>query len=269
MDRYAVIGFPVSHSKSPWIHARYAEQTRQGLQYEAIEVAPAALADTLARLHAEGYGGLNVTLPHKLAVMPACAEIAERAQLAGAVNTLIRTDRGWRGDNTDGAGFIADLTRNLGVAVAGKRVLVLGAGGAARGILAPLLAQQPAELVLSNRNPWKPEDLALQFKPQGTLRPCTHLALKGDTFDIVVNATSAGHSGAMPRLPGQLVAAGGVCYDLSYGNAFEPFAAWARSQGAALIADGLGMLVEQAAASFELWRGVRPETAAVLAALRA
>lgn len=270
MDRYAVIGHPVAHSRSPLIHARFAAQTQQALNYEALDVAPEDLTATLTRLHGEGvFKGFNITLPHKLAVMPLCETVSERAQLAGAVNTLIRTDGGWRGDNSDGEGFITDLTRNLGVAVAGKRVLVLGAGGAARGILKPLLDQQPAELVLSNRNPWKPEDLAPQFQAYGPIRPCTHLALKGDTFDLVVNATSAGHSGQMPRLPGQLLAAGGVCYDLSYGRAFEPFAAWARSQHAAAVHDGLGMLVEQAAVSFELWRGVRPQTAAVLAELRA
>lgn len=269
MDRYAVIGFPVSHSKSPTIHARFAEQTQQALSYEAIEVAPEALAGTLAQLHAQGFQGLNVTLPHKLAVMKACEQVSARAQLAGAVNTLIRTDGGWRGDNSDGEGFITDLRRNLGIDVAGKRVLVLGAGGAARGILKPLLDQQPAELVLSSRNPWKPEEIAPQFTEYGTVRPCTHLALKGDLFDVIVNATSAGHSGQLPKLPGQLLATGGVCYDLSYGKAFAPFAAWAQAQGAARVADGLGMLVEQAAVSFELWRGLRPQTQDTLAALRA
>lgn len=269
MDRYAVIGFPVAHSKSPFIHRCFAEQTGQALSYEAIEVAPEALAETVAALHADGYRGLNVTLPHKLAVMSACAQIAPAAQLAGAVNTLVRGDEGWQGDNTDGAGFIADLTRNLGVDIAGKRVLVLGAGGAARGILKPLLDQQPAELVVSNRNPWKPEDLAAQFKAWGPIRPCTHLALKGDVFDLVINATSAGHQGQMARLPAGLLAPGALCYDLSYGEAFAPFAAWARTQGAAGVFDGLGMLVEQAAASFERWRGVRPDTAAVRTALRA
>jgi shikimate dehydrogenase len=268
MDRYAVIGSPVSHSQSPKIHAQFAAQTGQALSYEAIEIAPEALAAELQRLHDDGYRGLNVTLPHKLAAMKLCESVSERAQLAGAVNTLIRSDGGWRGDNTDGAGLIADLQHNLKIAIAGKRVLVLGAGGAARGILKPLLEQRPAELVVSNRNPWKPEELAEQFKGQGNLRPCTHLALKGDLFDVIINATSAGHDGRAPRLPGQLLAEGGVCYDLSYGKAFLPFADWARAQRATLVADGLGMLVEQAAVSFELWRGVRPVTAGVLQALR-
>ncbi|HSW13215.1 MAG TPA: shikimate dehydrogenase [Solimonas sp.] len=268
MDRYAVLGFPVSHSKSPLIHSRYAQQTGQALSYEAIEIAPADFTAALARLHAEGYRGFNVTLPHKLAALQACEQVSERAQLAGAVNTLIRTETGWRGDNTDGEGFVTDLQQNLGVRIAGRRVLLLGAGGAARGLLKPLLDEKPGELVLSNRNPWKPEDLATQFKAVGDIRPCTHAALKGDSFDLVINATSAGHSGVMPKMPEGLLAPGAVCYDLSYGKAFEPFAAWARAQGAAQVHDGLGMLVEQAAVSFALWRGQRPDTAALLAALR-
>lgn len=267
-DRYAVIGQPVAHSQSPAIHAAFAQASGQDLRYEAIEVAPAALAETLARLHAEGYRGLNVTLPHKTEVAALCATISERAQLAGAVNTLVRTDEGWHGDNTDGEGFVRDLAR-LGYAAKGRRVLLLGAGGAVRGILAPLLAEQPALLVVSNRNPWKPEALAEQFKALGTVTPRTHLALKGDQYDLIVNATSAGHGGRMPRLPAGLVADGAACYDLSYGAAHAPFRAWAESQGATRIADGLGMLVEQAAAAFALWRGVRPATAPVLRLLRA
>ncbi|MGH8456213.1 MAG: shikimate dehydrogenase [Stenotrophobium sp.] len=269
MDRYAVIGCPVAHSKSPLIHAQFAQQTAQDLSYGAVEVAADALAATLARLHAEGWRGLNVTLPHKVAVAKLCEAVSERAALAGAVNTLVRTDSGWSGDNTDGEGLIRDLRQNLGIVIAGMRVLVLGAGGAVRGILKPLLDEKPAELTVSNRNPWKPEELAEQFKAYGRIRPCTHLALKGDQFDLVINATSAGHVGGKLRLPAQVVAAGGICYDLSYGEAFAPFAAWARAEGAARVSDGLGMLVEQAAAAFEIWRGLRPETAPVLAGLRA
>lgn len=268
MDRYAVIGHPVAHSKSPFIHAAFARQTGQKLSYDAVEIAPEVLTETLAQLHAEPYLGLNATLPHKLAVAALCESVSERARLAGAVNTLVRTDTGWTGDNTDGAGFVHDLQVNLGVALAGKRVLLLGAGGAARGLIAPILAEKPAELAVSNRNPWKPEELAEQFKALGPIVPRTHLSLKGDRYDLVINATSAGHANTMPRLPGQIVAEGGVCYDLSYGAAAEPFCAWAQSQKAALHADGLGMLVEQAAAAFALWRGVRPDTAPVLAALR-
>jgi shikimate dehydrogenase len=267
MDRYAVIGQPISHSRSPSIHALFAQQTEQDLVYEAIEVAPASLAAELQRLHGEGLRGSNVTLPHKQAVAKLCESISERAQLAGAVNTLVRTDSGWVGDNTDGEGFVTDLAR-LGIVLAGRRVLVLGAGGATRGILAPILEAKPAQLVVSNRNPWKPEELAELFKPVGTITPRTHLALKGDRYDVVINATSAGHTGGLPLLPGRLIADGGDCYDLSYGDASVPFCQWARSQGASHIEDGLGMLVEQAASSFAIWRGVRPETAPVLRELR-
>jgi shikimate dehydrogenase len=268
MDRYAVVGQPIAHSRSPFIHAQYARQTGQDLSYDAIEVARDALADTLKRLYAEGYRGLNVTLPHKIEVAKLCEAVSERAQLAAAVNTLIRTDTGWRGDNTDGEGLVRDLTQHLGLVIAGKRVLLLGAGGAARGVLKPLLDHKPTELVLSGRNPWKPEELAVQFKPYGNIRPATHIALKGDLFDLIINATSAGHGGSLPRLPGQLLAEGGACYDLSYGKAFEPFAGWACAQGAVRVSDGLGMLVEQAAAAFEIWRGVRPDTRPVLLRVR-
>ena len=266
-DRYAVIGQPISHSKSPAIHARFARETAQDLVYEAIEIAPAKLVEELARLHAEGVRGLNVTLPHKQAVAKVCEAVSERGRLAGAVNTLVRTPTGWTGDNTDGAGLVADLAR-LGIGVAGRRVLILGAGGATRGIIGPLLGQKPAELLVSNRNPWKPEELAEAFKAHGRVVPRTHIALKGDRFDVVINATSAGHSGAIPVLPGQILADGGDCYDLGYGASHGPFARWAAEQGARRSEDGLGMLVEQAAGAFELWRGVRPSTPPVLEALR-
>jgi shikimate dehydrogenase len=200
--------------------------------------------------------------------VPLCESRSERAERAGAVNTLIRREHGWHGCNTDGVGLVNDL-RNLGVPLAGKRILVLGAGGAARGILEPLLAGKPAELVLSSRNPWKPEELAAVFKPHGPIRPCTHLALKGDRFDLILNATSAGHEGEVPRLPPGLFAPDALAYDLNYGAAAKPFLDWAQAQGAARGTDGLGMLVEQAAEAFQLWRGVRPETAPVLAELRA
>lgn len=267
MDRYAVIGHPVAHSRSPQIHAQFAKQTGQALSYDAVEVEADVLPAALQELHAQNFRGLNVTLPHKVAVMALCEQLSERATLAGAVNTLVRTDSGWQGDNTDGEGLLRDL-RRLGYAVKGQRVLIVGAGGAVRGILGPLLDEQPKELVVSNRNPWKPEALAEQFKAVGTIRPCTHLALKGDRYDLIVHATSAGHRGDFPKLPGQLLADGGACYDLSYGKAFEPFRTWAQAQGATRIADGLGMLVEQAAAAFERWRGVRPQTQAVVDGLR-
>jgi shikimate dehydrogenase len=268
MDHYAVLGQPVAHSRSPRIHSLFAAQSGAALSYEAIEVAPDQLAEKLTALHAASYAGFNLTLPHKTAAVTLCESRSERAERAGAVNTLIRTAAGWRGDNTDGAGLVRDLRHNLGTAIAGKRVLVLGSGGATRGILAPLLAEQPAELVVSGRNPWKPEELALAFKAVGPIRPATHYALKGDRYDLVINATSVGHQGEAPRLPPELFNPGALAYDLNYGKAAEPFLQWAATQGAAKRADGLGMLVEQAAESFLLWRGLRPDTAPVLADLR-
>jgi shikimate dehydrogenase len=267
MDRYGVIGQPVAHSQSPRIQAMFAKQFGVELSYDKIEVAPEALPESLVRLHADGYAGLNVTLPHKLDVLKLCESVSVRAQLAGAVNVIKRTSTGWIGDNVDGEGFARDLEQ-LGFAVAGKKVLVLGAGGAARGILKPLLDLEPAELTVSNRNPWKPEEIAEQFKAHGKIRPCTHVALKGDRFDLIVNATSVGHTGQFLKLPGQLLATGGACYDLSYGKAFAPFAAWANAQGAKRVADGIGMLVEQAALTFQFWRGKLPDTAPVIEALR-
>lgn len=267
-DRYAVIGQPVSHSKSPAIHRAFAKATQQDLSYEAIEVPADALASSLQRLHADGYCGVNITLPHKAEAPMLCEMISERAQFAGAVNTLKRTDGGWFGDNTDGEGLVRDLQR-LGYQVEGARVLIIGAGGAVHGMLAPMLALKPALLTVSNRNPWSPEKLAEQFKTVGEVTPRTHATLKGDQFDLIINATSAGHSGVMPRMPSHLLVAGGACYDLTYGAAHAPFRAWAEAQGATRIADGLGMLVEQAAEAFELWRGVRPATEPVLTAIRA
>lgn len=268
-NRYAVIGHPVSHSRSPRIHTLFAQQFGvTDLCYEAIDVSPERLAVMLPRLHAEHYRGLNVTLPHKAAVSALCISHSERAEAAGAVNTLLRCTEGWKGDNTDGEGLVRDLAR-LGYAVTGQRVLVLGAGGAARGILGPLLALKPATLTISNRTPWKPEELAKLFAARGPIRPSTHLALKGDRYDLLINATSAGHSGTLPRLPNGLLSPTAVAYDLSYGKAAVPFLTWAQAQGAAQTSDGLGMLVEQAACAFELWRGQKPETAPVLAALRA
>jgi shikimate dehydrogenase len=268
MDRFAVLGQPVAQSHSPQIHGWFAKQFGVDLSYEKIEVTPEALADTLARLHADGYRGLNVTAPHKLGALAAAVDESPRAQLAGAANTLTRLEAGWRADNTDGEGLVRDLRDNNWLSVGGKRVLLLGAGGAARGVLKPLLDERPALLVISSRTPWTVEKLAEEFKPYGSIRPSTHLALKGDRFDLIVNATSAGHSGEVPRLPAGLLNPGGACYDLSYGKAFAPFRNWALAQGARVVADGIGMLVEQAASSFELWHGRRPTTSPVIATLR-
>jgi shikimate dehydrogenase len=269
MDRYAVLGQPIAHSLSPQIHGWFAEQSHAQLSYEKVDVAPEALAERLAALHAQGYAGLNVTLPHKLAALAAATEKTPRAEIAGAANTLTRIGAGWRADNTDGEGLVRDLRDNLKWPIAGRRVLLLGAGGAARGVLKPVLDEKPAELVISSRTPWTVEKLAVEFKPHGPVVPRTHITLKGDRYDMVINATSAGLGGAAPRLPPDLLGPDAACYDLNWGAAFVPFREWAKAQGATRIADGLGMLVEQAAASFSLWRGTRPQTTLVIDRLRA
>jgi shikimate dehydrogenase len=268
MNRYAVLGQPIAQSRSPQIHQWFAEQSGVSLTYEAIDVAPDALAERLGALHAQGYAGLNVTSPHKLAALAAAVERTPRAELAGAANTLTRLDAGWRADTTDGEGLVRDLRDNLRWPLTGRRVLLLGAGGAARSVLKALLDEKPAELVISSRTPWNVEKIAADFKAHGAVRPCTNLALKGSRFELIINATSAGLAGAAPRLSPDVLAAGGACYDMNYGAAHAPFREWARAQGAVHCADGLGMLVEQAASSFALWRGQRPQTAAIIARLR-
>ena len=268
MDRFAVLGQPIAQSLSPTIHGAFAAQFGIQLSYEKLEVTPAEFAETLAYLHREGYRGLNVTAPHKLAALAGAVAKSARAELAGAANTLSHTAAGWHADTTDGDGLIRDLRDNHWLALGGKRVLLLGAGGAARGVLKPLLDERPALLVVSSRTPWTVEKLAEQFKAHGPIRPSTHIALKGERFDVIINATSAGLAGEVPRLPPALLADNGACYDLSYGKAFAPFRDWALLQGARVVADGLGMLVEQAASSFALWHGRRPQTGPVIARLR-
>lgn len=266
--RFAVLGQPVAQSQSPQIHHWFAEQLGATLVYERIDVAPDGFAERIAALHAQGYHGLNVTSPHKLAALAGADQRTPRAERAGAANTLTRLDAGWRADTTDGEGLVRDLRDNLGYPLSGRKILLLGSGGAARSVLAPMLEERPAELVLSGRTPWVVEKLAADFRSLGPVRPSTHIALKGDCFDLVIHATSAGHSGEAPRLPSGLLEPGALCYDLSYGAAAVPFRRWAEAQGAGRVADGLGMLVEQAAASYALWHGARPKTAPVIARLR-
>lgn len=276
-ERYAVIGHPISHSLSPRIHTLFAAQTGRSLRYEAIDVSPPELTATVRGFFAGGGRGLNVTLPHKQAVMALLARCSDAARDAGAANTLWSdAGGGLIGDNTDGLGLVRDLQHNLGVSVAARRVLLLGAGGAARGVLGPLLALAPRELLIANRDPARAAALAGQFGPQ--VRSCALSALAtpgtpgapdADAFDLILNATAASLSDELPTLSARLLHAGTVCYDLAYGLRETAFVAWARRAGAAAAYDGLGMLVEQAAEAFERWHGVRPDTAAVLASLRA
>ncbi len=269
-DRYAVVGDPIAHSRSPQIHARFAAQTGQRLTYTAIRVPAGTLADAVAAFAAAGGRGLNVTVPLKEEAYLLAATHSPRAARAGAVNTLrLDGDGAPFGDNTDGVGLARDLADNLGVALAGRTLLVLGAGGAARGILAPLLAAGPARLVVANRTADRATALATAFADLGPVEGGGFAALAGGRFDVVINATAASLQGAAPALPASLDVAGGFAYDLVYAREPTAFLRWAEGRGVAGTADGLGMLVEQAAESFLVWRGVRPETAPVIAALRA
>lgn len=270
MDRYAVFGNPIKHSRSPQIHAAFAAQTGQMLTYRAQLVETGGFA-TAARLFFEDGGrGLNVTVPFKLEAFDFADELSERAQRAGAVNTLARREDGRIfGDNTDGVGLVRDITHNLGWSIEGKRLLILGAGGAVRGVLEPLLQCRPAVVVIANRTVEKARQLARGFSDLGSLLGCGYDALVGNQFDLVINGTSASLSAELPPLPGQLLSDTACCYDMAYGAEPTPFMRWAASQAAWAVADGLGMLVEQAAESFWIWRGVRPDTQPVISQLRA
>jgi shikimate dehydrogenase len=263
-DRYAVFGHPIAHSKSPQIHAAFARQTGQDMTYEAILAPLDGFAESVAAFIATGGRGANVTVPFKEAAFKLADRLSPRAQRAGAVNTLTFDGDGILGDNTDGAGLVADLTRNLGCALAGKRILLLGAGGAARGVIEPLLDLQPAALVIANRTVSRAQELAEIFGRGVTASGFDDL----DTpFDVVINATAASLAGELPPLSPTLFTQDTLAYDMMYGRD-TPFLAFARTQDAR-TADGLGMLVEQAAEAFHLWRGVRPDTAPVIAGLRA
>ena len=262
-DRYAVFGHPIAHSKSPQIHATFARQTGQDMAYEAILAPTDGFADSIAAFVAAGGRGANVTVPFKEAAFKLATRLTPRAERAGAVNTLLFAGSNTLGDNTDGAGLVADLTRNLHCALAGKHILLLGAGGAARGVIAPLLEQQPAALVIANRTVSRAQALADLFGHGVTA--CSFEAAN-TAFDVVINATAASLAGELPPLSPNIFNATTLAYDMMYGRN-TPFLTFARSHGAASY-DGLGMLVEQAAEAFFVWRGVRPDTAAVISALR-
>jgi shikimate dehydrogenase len=269
-DRYAVIGNPVAHSKSPDIHARFAAQTEQNLIYARLLAPLDGFAETVRSFMAQGGKGANVTVPFKLEAYALATERTARAQAAGAVNTLKFDGEKILGDNTDGIGLVHDITRNAGITITGKRVLLLGAGGAARGVILPLLNVRPNELVIANRTVSKAEQLAepfkQQFEGQVGVRASTFEDLKG-AFDIIINATSASLSNELPPLGDGLITQQSFAYDMMYGSQPTVFMQFAEQHGA-VVRDGLGMLVEQAAESFFLWRDVRPETAPVYAELR-
>lgn len=262
------MGYPVQHSLSPRIHAEFARAHGIVLTYEAIEVSPGGFAQAVSHFQALGGAGLNVTVPFKLEAAALAEHLEPAAALAGSVNTLILGAK-VRGDNTDGAGLLRDLTENLGLALAGRRVLILGAGGAVRGILAPLAAAGAARIQIANRDVPKARALIAALAPglAGEVGATGFADLADTQFDVVINATSAGLSGARVELPRGVVGAGTFAYDLVYGKAALPFLEWARNQGAQAT-DGLGMLVEQAAESFRIWHGVRPETRDLITTLR-
>lgn len=264
-DRYAVIGNPIAHSKSPAIHAAFARQTGQDLEYGRILGSLDDFAGDVGRFFAQGGRGLNVTVPFKEQAWELADERSARAETAGAVNTLIRLDDGrLRGDNTDGVGLVRDLSENHGFDFGGARVLLLGAGGASRGVLLPLLETGLAELVIANRTPSKATDLATLGAQLGPVTGCGLEALAGERFDLIINGTSAGLSDAVPSIPDDCLRPEGWTYDMLYGDRPTAFCLWGQEHGASRALDGLGMLVEQAAESFRLWRGVRPETTGVI-----
>jgi shikimate dehydrogenase len=267
MDRYVVIGNPVSHSLSPEIHGRFAAQTGDSLEYATLLVPLGDFARQAARFFDGGGAGANVTLPFKVDAFRFARNASDRARLAGAANFLARRDGVIEADNTDGAGLVADLVGNLGVTLRGRSILLLGAGGAARGVVAPLLAQQPARLTIANRTQARARELAEMFASRGPVESAALQAIPENRYDLVVNATSTSTRGEALELPEYVLGDHALAYDMAYGPAAHAFLAKARSRGARAC-DGLGMLVEQAAESFRLWRGRTPDTAPVLAELR-
>lgn len=259
---YAVFGNPIAHSKSPEIHQAFAAQRGENLEYRRILAPVDDFTHMLRDFFQVDGQGANVTVPFKEEAFAVCDETSERAALAGAVNTISKTRTGLYGDNTDGAGLVTDLCDNLGWSLEGQRLLVLGAGGAVRGVLGELLKQQPAALVLANRTPEKAHAVAKLFADQAEITACGLDELEG-SFDIIINGTSTGLQGEMPALPDDLLVEGGCAYDMVYADELTRFLLWAQRHEA-IIADGIGMLVEQAAEAFQIWHGWRPETGEII-----
>lgn len=265
IDTYAVFGHPITHSKSPRIQQLFAKQTAQVMQYDAQDVPAESFTTAVDSFFAAGGKGLNCTVPLKELAWQYADHLSERALLAKAVNTLARqADDSIFGDNTDGIGLLTDLTVNHGISLNGANILILGAGGATRGIVPVLLEQQPATVVIANRTVEKARAIADDFATLGPLQGCDYISLQGRQFDLILNATSASLSGQLPPLPAALLASKGSCYDLAYANQPTAFVQWGIAHHAYRSLDGLGMLVEQAAEAFYVWRGIRPETSAVI-----
>lgn len=267
--RYAVFGNPIKHSKSPLIHTMFAQQCGQAMVYRAVRVELEDFERAASGFFADGGSGLNITVPFKREAFEFAHRLSARAARAGAVNTLTKLPDGViEGDNTDGVGLLRDLTDNLGWAVQGARVLLIGAGGAARGVLEPLLREKPHELLVVNRTASRAQELAREFADIGPVEGGGYEIVGARQFDLVINASSAGLAGIAPELPGSLLTERSCCYDMVYGAEPTPFMRWAAHNTVWAVADGLGMLVEQAAESFYLWRHVRPDTALVIHKLR-
>lgn len=267
-DQYGVAGHPIAHSWSPFIHGMFAKATAQNLVYRLFDITAENFRGDALRLFAGGIKGLNITLPHKQAAAELVNELTPRAERAKAVNTIAFFDEAsLLGDNTDGLGLTADLENNLGIALGDKRVLILGAGGAVRGVLGSLMERDLREVVIANRTPDRARKLATEFADLGPISGCGFSEVRGPPYDLIINATSASMQGEMPEMPPGLVGEDSICYDMAYGRGHTPFTLWAKSLHAARTTKGWGMLVEQAAESFLLWRGIRPDTAPVLEAL--
>jgi len=267
-DRYAVIGNPISHSKSPLIHAEFARQTHQSMQYDALLSPIDGFHATVRHFQEHGGKGVNITVPFKLEAYQLATRLSERAANAQAVNTLKFDQQEILGDNTDGAGLVRDIECNLEVPLVSKRILLMGAGGAARGVILPILMQQPSLLTIANRTPEKAHALKRHFNAHGHLSASDYATLSNQRFDIIINATSASLNDATPDLPPGLFEDAMLVYDMMYDSDLTRFLKYAQRHGAQRLSDGLGMLVEQAAESFVLWRGIRPQTQPVIAMLK-
>jgi len=268
LDQYAVIGNPISHSKSPIIHSLFAKQTSQILEYSALLGEEGQLQKAVKKFMQNNGKGMNVTVPFKQDAWALVDERNIHAEKAGAVNTIIIRDDGYLiGDNTDGIGLVSDLNKNLGFEIENKNILILGAGGAVRGVLGPVLTKQPKSIVIANRTKAKADELAELFSDEGNISSETYDKLNQSKFDLIINGTAASLSGDVPPIPESIVS-GVDCYDMMYAVQDTAFMAWAKQHGAKSVWDGLGMLVEQAAESFYLWRNVRPETHSVISQIR-
>lgn len=268
-DQYGVVGHPVAHSWSPFIHGLFARATGQAMSYRLYDFTPDEFHERVREFFRQGGRGLNITLPHKIAAVDVADDLTGRAAHAGAVNTFaVRDDGTILGDNTDGTGLVRDLCDNQGIVITHRRILIIGAGGASRGVLAPLLALSPSEIVIANRTAERAAALATAFEKLGTTRGVGFRYVSGGAFDVIINATSASLSGEIPAVPATAVGPDTVCYDMAYGKTDTPFVRWVLKLGCTRALQGWGMLVEQAAESFRVWRGVRPSTAPVLAALK-